>query len=440
MPIDRSSSPVTIDLAGLPNEGRVFGYDLIQPQKKSLSNGIPVYFVQAGKHDLVRIELLFKAGNYYQAKNLTAFFTNRMLREGTTRYSARQLAETIEFYGAYLSLNADRDRASVSMLMLEKQLPHLLPLLGEIVRQPVFPAHELELFKSRQQQEFQVNLQKVSYLASRQIASMVFGENHPYGRTSQAEDFKNVDRETLQAFYEQYYTASSCVILVTGKAVKGLYEKIDRVFGDHSFQNSADTNGTEIPFEPVRNKKQFVAKKDAVQSAIRVAKMTVKPGHPDHIGLKVLNTVFGGYFGSRLMKNIREDKGYTYGISSMLMSLERTGFWVVASDVGADKSQATIDQVYLEMNNLRSKKISTSELNLVKNYMLGSFLRSVDGPFELADKFRDLLLMDLGEDYYASYIDEIKAASPASIQALAVQYLEPDSFCELIVGKKPKTK
>lgn len=437
MPLDRSRSPVTIDLAGLPNEGRVFGYDLIKPQKKALSNGIPVYFIQAGKHDLVRIELIFKAGNYYQEKNLTAFFANRMLREGTTRYTARQLAETIEFYGAYLSLNADRDRASVSILMLEKQLPHLLPLLGEIVRQPTFPENELENLKSRQQQEFQVNMQKVSYLASRQFGAMVFGENHPYGRLTHAEDFKQVNRDELKSFYDLHYTSSSCMILVTGKPVKGLYEKIDRVFGDKAWLTSSIAESAETPFKPLKKSKEFIAKNDAVQSAVRIGKMTVRIGHHDHTGLKILNTLFGGYFGSRLMKNIREDKGYTYGISSILMPLEKTGFWVVASDVGAEKSQDTIDQVYHEMNRLRTKKVSTSELSLVKNYMLGSFLRSVDGPFELADKFRDLLLMGLGEDYYTTYINEIKASSPARIQALAIQYMVPDSFYELIVGKKP---
>jgi predicted Zn-dependent peptidase len=427
-----------MDLAGLPNKGSVYGYSLINPQKRSLSNGIPVYFIQAGKHDLVRIELLFKAGNYYQAKNLTAFFTNRMLREGTVRYQARQLAETIEFYGAYLSLNTDRDRASVSMLMLEKQLPHLLPLLGEIIRQPVFPENELEQLKSRQQQEFQVNLQKVSYLASRQFSAMVFGESHPYGRPTHTDDFKQVNRNELAAFYNQYYSASSCVILVTGKAVKGLYDKIDRVFGERSWLITELPESEEIPFQPFKSKRDYIAKNDAVQSAVRVGKMTVKPGHPDHVGLKVLNTLFGGYFGSRLMKNIREDKGYTYGISSMLMSLEKTGFWAVAADVGAEKSQATIDEIYREIDKLRTRKVSTSELSLVKNYMLGSFLRSVDGPFELADKFRDLLLMGLGEDYYSTYIDQIKAANPAAIQALAMQYMDPDSFYELIVGKKPK--
>ncbi|MEI6574985.1 MAG: pitrilysin family protein [Bacteroidota bacterium] len=438
--LDRSHSPVTVDLAGLPNEGAVFGYDLIKPQYQKLSNGIPIYFVNSGKHELVRIELLFDAGTYYQTKKLTAFFTNRMLREGTSKHTAQQLAEIVEFYGAYLSVNTDKDRASVSMLMLEKQIPHLLPLLGEIIHDPAFPEHELDILKSRQQQEFQVNMQKVSYLASRHFSAMVFGEKHPYGKMHNAADYKHIEMADLSSYYSQYYTPSSCMILVSGKAVKGMYEKIDRIFGTKDWTDSIKKKQAVHEFSPAAEKKAFISKPDAVQSAIRVGKTTIDHHHPDYIGLKILNTLFGGYFGSRLMKNIREDKGYTYGISSILLPLEKTGCWVVAADVNAGNSQDTVDQVFHEMEQLCAKKVSTSELNLVKNYMLGNFIRSVDGPFDLADKFKNQLLLGLGEDYFETYIQSLKAATPDTMQSLAKEYLQPESFYELIAGKKSVSK
>jgi predicted Zn-dependent peptidase len=437
---DRSRSPVTVDLSSLPNAGRVFGYDMIRPEMQRLSNGIPVYFVNAGKHDLVRVELIFKAGNYYQSKKLLAFFTNRMLREGTLKHTAKQLAEIIEFYGAFLSVTSDKDRASVSMLMLEKQLPHLLPLLGEIVREPAFNDPELEILKSRQQQEFRINMQKVSFLASRQFGAMVFGEKHPYGKTYNTQDFKKISREDLCTFYENHYTPSNCTILVTGKAVKGMYQKIDRIFGDNTWTGKFQPEKPIIPTTPSPERQVFIHKPDAVQASIRVGKATIDHRHPDFVGLKILNTLFGGYFGSRLMKNIREDKGYTYGISSFLLHLEKTGCWMVAADVNVMKSQETIDQVFYEMDKLMTKKPGNSELNLVKNYMLGSFIRSVDGPFDLAEKFKDMLLMGLADNYFTTYIDTIQKANPGMIHELARKYMEPGSFHTLIVGKKPESK
>ena len=184
------------------------------------------------------------------------------------------------------------------------------------------------------------------------------------------------------------------------------------------------------------NYRQSIEKEGALQSAIRIGKLMFNKTHPDFQSLQVLNTVYGGYFGSRLMSNIREDKGYTYGIGSGLVSLQHGGYFFITTEVGVDVTAKAIKEIYFEMDRLRKEKITTDELQLVKNYLLGTFLRSVDGPFAMADRFKGILNYNLGYDYFDRYIATIRAVSASDLMGLANTYFDKDSMIELVVGKR----
>ena len=367
---------------------------------------------------------------------MVANFTNNLLKEGTSSKSGETIAEILDFYGSSLILNSERDRATVGFYCLEKHLDALLPLLEEILKSPTFPEEEVEMHASRQKQEFEVNLQKVGYLASRRFNEMLFGPNHPYGKSASFEDYDLIQRSHLTDFWSQYYHAGNCDIIISGGHQDLLIPKLEHHLGGNDWIR--EHNHTKITIDPdfTFESGDYIVKGDAVQSAIRMGKPMVMQSHPDFATLKVLNTLLGGYFGSRLMKNIREDNGFTYGINSMLLSFERAGCLVIASEVGAGHAGETIAEIIKEIDILRTIPVSNTELNLVKNYMLGNFIRSVDGPFDAAEKFKDSLMMGLPNDYYSNYLETVQHTSPQVIMEKANEYLVPASFMELIVGQE----
>jgi predicted Zn-dependent peptidase len=158
--------------------------------------------------------------------------------------------------------------------------------------------------------------------------------------------------------------------------------------------------------------------------------------HKDFHSLTVLNTILGGYFGSRLMTNIREDKGYTYGIGSGMIPLKKAGYFFISTEVGVEVCNKAIDEIYIEINRLRNESISEKELILVKNYMIGSFLRSIDGPFALANRFKSIMEYDLDYSYYDDYISTIKNIKASDLLNLANKYLDPNSMTEVVAGKR----
>ena len=180
----------------------------------------------------------------------------------------------------------------------------------------------------------------------------------------------------------------------------------------------------------------YIEKGDALQSAIRLGKVAINRSHADFPGMQVLNTILGGYFGSRLMANIREDKGYTYGIGSALVSMKNAGYFFIASEVGADVCGSALDEIYKEINILKQDAVSTEELSLVRNYMLGSMLGSLENAMSHADKFKNIYFSGLGYDYYQNYIRTVKTINPEDLLGLASKYFNTDAFETVIVGKK----
>jgi predicted Zn-dependent peptidase len=183
-------------------------------------------------------------------------------------------------------------------------------------------------------------------------------------------------------------------------------------------------------------KSVFLHKEGALQSAIRIGRRIITRSHPDYPGLSVLNTLLGGYFGSRLMSNIREDKGYTYGIGSAVVSLSAAGYFFISTEVGADVTSAALDEIYKEVELLRREAVDQEELAMVRNYMMGSFLKGIDGPFALIDRFKTIHLSGLDYDYFDRYLRTLESIGPEELKDLAVRYFDRNDLCELVVGIK----
>lgn len=409
--------------------------NLIKPEIFELDNGVQAYAIDAGSEELLRIDLIFDAGSVFQDKNLTAFFAGKCVTEGTPSYTSREIAETVDFYGAYLKSMTTKDDSRISLYVLNRYLDHLLPLVKEVALQATFPHEEVETIVKKSRQEFLVNMQKVKYVARHHFGRLVFGDDHPYGRYATSEDYDNIDTGDLKSFFLNRYSNSAFKIIVAGKLPENLHGMLNAHFGKHEV---AGKTAGDVHFpdpSPSETQEHRIDKPDALQSAFRIGRPLFNKLHPDFLKMQVLNTILGGYFGSRLMSNIREEKGYTYGIGSMLQSLKNGGMFVIASEVGNAVTRPAIDEVYKEIERLRTELVPDDELRLVKNYMLGSFLRSADGPFSLAELVKGVVDYELDMDFYQRYLNTIKYITAEEIRDLAVTYLKPDSLVRLIVGK-----
>jgi len=428
---------MVLDRTQSPEYRRIEHIDLVKAEEKQLSNNIPVYVVNAGTQDLLKIEFIFEAGVWQQNYPLVAYASNQMLDEGTKQRSAEKIAESIDYYGAFLETEISMDYAYVSLYVLSKHLKSVLPLVEDIIKNPVFPVNEFRTFVQNKKQHLLVEEQKVEPIARKKFKELLFGEKHPYGHSITSADYDNLKTGDLADFHRKFYCAENCKIIIAGKVSQGAIDSINGHFGGKDWQLNSKKGPATRVIQPVSGaQKQLIAKKDAVQSALRIGKLMFNKTHPDYLPMQVLNTVLGGYFGSRLMANIREDKGYTYGIGSSIVSLKNGGYFSIASEVGVDVCSRAVDEIFFEIKRLREETIPPEELELVKSYMLGIFLRSIDGPFALADKFKGIMEYGLGYDYYENQINTIKNISAKELKDLANTYFREDSMTELVVGAK----
>ncbi len=403
----------------------------------TLKNGIDVYSVNAGTQELIKLEFIFKAGMYFQPNSLIASTTNSLLECGTKSYTANQISDGVDFFGSFLELSVGQDYATITLFSLNKYLSQSLKFVEEILKYPTFPQDEFQIHINNKKQKHQINSQKVSVIARRKFSELMFGEKHPYGIDVNDNDFDRINIDEIKAFFNTYYNSENCTIIASGNLPTNLTDTLIHFFGESNWGNTQQKIVNQvIPFATTNEQKHFIYRDDAIQSAVRIGRPLFNKTHPDYFKFQMLNTILGGYFGSRLMANIREEKGFTYGIGSGLSNMVNGGNFFISTEVGADVCQQALDEIYKEIKLLRDNLVSSQELETVRNYILGQFLRSVDGPFALSDKFKSIWEFGLDYNYFDNYFNAVKTVTPTEIRDLANKYLQENDLIECVAGKK----
>jgi len=409
------------------------------PNIVELSNGFKALVINAGSQELVRVDVIFRAGTRYQNKSLVANAAISLLSEGTTSRTSRQIAEELDFYGSFLEPSFTRDFASVSFYTTGKHFYRSVDVLSDLLVNPTYPQHELELFCKKGKQSLLVDLEKVSTLSRQRFFSALFGDSHPYGSFAKPNDYDNLTQADVIQFRNNHHKASNGLIVIAGKVDAKQTDFILERLESQVFKSDAHTSVSLPPYKTT-DLRIFSYKNDAVQSSIRMGGVLPKRNHPDMPGLVVLNTVLGGYFGSRLMRNLREEKGYTYGISSYIVPMAELSVWVISTEVGVDYAESTVDEIFKEMSRLKKEPLSTDELELVRGYITGQILRTFDGPFAIAESMASLFQFNnLDFGYIDRLIKTVNEITPAGLMELANRYFDTDSMVVSIAGSlKPK--
>ncbi len=403
-------------------------------EKQLLENGLELFSIEAGLHDVLGIDFIWKTGTVDCTNQMVAKTAFKMLTEGTSTKKSSEISSIFDFYGAYTQSFSGTNFSGISLYCLSKYVSELLSLVFECIQQPIFPEKELSTYIQNKVQKIRLEEEKVGYLTRKHFYAKTYGENSVFGYTQKTEDVKSITTSEVKAFYEDHIKSSPFFVLVTGKDTKlaiDLFKKYDyKVSENHKETTEIATTNSSIFTE-------FMDKKGAIQNGIRLGKPTVGAKHPDYHLLTIANTVLGGYFGSRLMANIREDKGYTYGIFSTIRPLTpHESIWFIGTEVGSDVSDAAVAEIKKEIKILSEEPVSLEELTLVKNYLIGSFLSKVDGAFALADRFKELHHLELEYSFYDDYIETIKAVTPEILTPIFAKYFNVDSFSTLVVGSK----
>lgn len=408
--------------------------ELVHPESIKYANGLETFLFHTDDLELMKFEFVFE--NKYDVSRIPLLNValSSMFKEGTTTRTSAQIAEEIDFYGAYLMPEYSFDYTSLTLYTIRKHVAKVLPIMADILSNTMIPQEELDTYVRNNKQNLQIALQKNDVVVRRLFYNNLFGDNQ-YGALAKAEDYDAIKREDLLQIFKEQIQPSNCTLLIAGKIDKSIKDLVQVLFGE-SWQGAVAAISKPILLsEPTYGKLLLETREDALQSAIRLGGYTVGRTHSDFPAIQFVNMLLGGFFGSRLMRNIREDKGYTYSIGSTVVSLKHTAFMTLSSEVGVDVTKATLVEIEREFKHLSEELATDAEVDLVRNYMLGSLLGSLESIFSHVDKFKAVHFSGLDLGYYRHYQDVIRDMTPDRVQEIAVQYFDYDRMVKAIVGK-----
>lgn len=404
----------------------------------SLPSGARLHVLANAAQPVVRLQAVFRAGKLAEPRPGLAILTARMLLEGTTTRTARQIADEVAFYGASLECDAGFDRATLTLYCLTRHLAALFPLVMDVLTHPAFPATELALLKTRTIQNVRVERQKTSFLASERFNERLFGAETPYGRPFDSDAYQALTAEEAAAFHHVAYSFDSAEVFLCGD-VAAHQEAVAAAFSvgpAAAGQPLAAPTGPDVaePADAGSAIAEQVTVAGSLQASIRLGRHWPAPTHPDTHRLKLLVNVLGGYFGSRLMRNIREDKGLTYGIHASVAPREQGTSLVIGTDVKGESADVAVREINLELRRLQEELIPAEELATVQNYLLGKFANELSTVFEQCDKYKNLVFLGLPADYYPEFLRQTETADAETLRELAQHYLAPAAMQTVIAG------
>lgn len=426
--LDRTQCPVINPLTD---------FDIQQPEREIMPNGVSLNILRAGNEEVLRMDILIGAGTWHQTLPLQVLFTNRMLREGTLHLTSAEIAERLDFYGAWMELSTSMNCNFLTLYSLNKFFPQSLAILSAMMKEATFPEEEMKVTVESNRQQFIVNSTKVDVMARKEFNKAIFGESHPCGRHAVLEDYDQLKTQHLREFYRHYYHSENCSIYLSGYVTEAVLNQIRKEFGSAPWgEPSLCEPLTPLPTPAFEGRRIHIEHPTAVQSSVRLGCPLMDRSHPDFSGMKVLTTVLGGYFGSRLMSNIREEKGYTYGISAGIASYPFQGYLAIGTETANEYVEPCIREVKNEIRRLQEERISEQELTMVKNYMMGEMCRSYEGPFSLSDAWIFVETAGLEKNFFLTHAKKIRSVTADELRDLAIKYFRPDDMLEVVAGKK----
>lgn len=426
-----------VDRTKCPLISPVSGVDFPKAVVRPLANGAILHELPFCEEEIVRVDCLFKAGSVHQSHLLEASFAGQLLNEGTSRHSSAEVAEMLDSYGAMLNVSVSYENACVTLHSLKRHLEPMLRLLSEIITDPLYGEKEFVTYLNKRKQQYLIQQEKVTTLASRNMNAALYGPKSLYGTVAQLSDYDQLNVAWIRNFHRKRYVMRGCDIILSGKVDDAVRRVMEQTLGSIQTADPAPLPDSIYEWNELNKTYCFYEKAESVQSAIYMGRKVMSAKDPRFHQFSVLNTLLGGYFGSRLMMNIREEKGYTYGIGSYLLTQPQSGRFIISTQTATQFVEPTLAEIEKELKKLRETPVSEDELNEVRSYMLGENARVVDGSFSFVDAYISFLALGVeGNEFYKESSRSILSVTSKDLMELANQYFDRSQFCVSVAGKK----
>lgn len=422
--IDRTSIPV--------NSGIVFDVNTL-PERETLSNGVDMYVVNMPSTQLVQLCIMSRGGQWLQSKPLQAAMAYKLMKEGTRYYHSDMIDERLDYYGAVIGTSVNMSEGHIVVQCLKEFLPEVLPIVIDMLSTPTFDESKMSLALSQAKVSHEVAMQTVVENSKRLFYSNVFGPEHPMSRFPVSDDYDKLTRSDLLDYVNKNVSMSNCIVYLIGDVDTETRHLVSNAFLQFNSDGAKfEGFGHNISYIPAEKRYVKNMEEPTVQASVRVGCPMISRTHPDYIPLMVLNTLFGGYFGSRLMSNIRESKGYTYGISSSLIRTPHNTLLSIHTETANEFVDNVISEIYFEMSRLSSELVSESELRQVKNYVLGNMCRAYETNLNLYTRLISLTLNGMSMSDIVAEAKRIEKLTPSDMLEMSRRYLNPDKMIECI--------
>ncbi len=404
----------------------------INPELILRERNLEFYGLPSQKDPIVKVEFVLPAGRFLADNVLVPLMVSRLFGRATKKHTSDEISDLMDFYGISYKVGVFDDYTSVSFYAISKFASNLLDLIIEIFEDNSFDEDEFKVELEREKSAFSVNLQKTDFLARREFMKRLYGEENY--KLIDFKDFENITVGDLENFTSNYFSFIGAIVIVSGDYNENDVKTLANFIKNYANYKKIPENRQPLTIQN-QSKYYCVEKENAEQSTVITGKITIDKKHEDYKKLAIVNTVLGGYFGSRLSKNIREDKGFTYGVYSILSARRTHSIFKIEADIGVEHKDAYLKEVRSELNKICEAPVGNGELTLVKNYLSGSLLGSFDGVFEQAAIFASLRRNGLDFSYYDDFLAELKTVTANELKSVANKYLKFDEMINVIAGK-----
>ena len=417
-----------------PHINDILKVELPTPQIVRFTNKSELYLTFFQGLPVIRLEIVIMAGRPYEKKKIISKLTGRLLKEGAAGRTSKQISDLVDHYGGTLHSSANLDYVTITLHCLRKYFDKLWPVVTDLLFYPDFTEKELRTYVDNSIQKLEIDLTKPEVMAYRILTEKIFGSDHPYGYNSSAELYKAAERDDLVNHFKHNFIPANTYLFLSGGFEKTDVDLIGQSM--NKWENQTNTEAvipTILEVKPMRIHHEIPS---SVQSSLRIGRRMFSRNHPDYIDMFILNTILGGFFGSRLNMNIRENKGMTYNIGSSLETLSYDGCLIIMADMSHEHVEKAIKLIFREFGKLVEKPMEVDELLQLKRYMIGTLINAVDGPFNTSGLIKSIIADQADLSIWEQAVERINTIESNDIMKIAGKYLQPQDFWIVSSGRR----
>lgn len=423
--LDRTVAPLSYSIED---------FSLPQPIEYKLKNNCKVFSIPNNAQPIIHFSLSIKGGKLLEKEQGAAALTAKLVGEGIKGMDSIALHQKLESLGAIISTTSDIDSFTINGHCLKRYFSQVIELVRKYLTESTFSDEDFQHILKVMLQQQQLNEEKTSYLATKLFRENFYGDQHPYGKSLSSEALKNFQISAVEKYYHESVVGLPFTLFISGDITEVEISEINENLGDLDVRGDALITYPDFVCKiSSQNLNIYKEKEDAVQTSIRIGCPTFTLPNKDLEAFTILNEILGGYFGSRLMKNVREEKGLTYGIHSSFRNEINQGYFLIATDLKKESKNLALDEIYKEINILTDEKVIDEELETVKNYITGNFVMSINSNLSLLEVTKSLYKKALPFDYYNDYVSRIQKIESTTIQEVAKKYFTKEML-EICVG------